>query len=152
MRMVDLLTPDRIEVGMQAHNKSQALERLATLLARGATGLDRAAILRVLREREELASTGVGNEVALPHGRVAGLSGVLAALAVAPVGVEFDAVDSRPVRIFLAVLAPERSAADHLRALARCSKLLREQDVRDRLLGARSVQDVWTVVSASESH
>jgi PTS system nitrogen regulatory IIA component len=146
MRLNDLLAKDRIDTSLSAANKPAALEALAALLARGADGLSAEAIAKVLRDREALASTGVGDEVAIPHGKVAGLKQVVAALALAPNGVEFDSIDQKPVRIFVAILAPERAASDHLRALARCSKLLRDNRVRERLFNAKSADEVLDIV------
>lgn len=146
MRLSDLLAKDRIDTSLSAANKPAALEALAALLARGSDGLNAEAIAKVLRDREALASTGVGDEVAIPHGKVAGLKQVVAALALAPSGVEFDSIDQKPVRIFVAILAPERAASDHLRALARCSKLLRDGRVRERLFHAKSPDEILDIV------
>lgn len=146
MRLSDLLAQDRIDTALSARDKSSALEALASLLARGAPGVASSTIARVLRDREQLASTGVGDEVAIPHGKVAGLRQIVAAMALSPVGVDFDSIDRKPVRIFVAILAPERSASDHLRALARCSKLLRDARVRERLVSARSPEEVLAIV------
>lgn len=146
MRLSDLLAPDRIEPALRVADKPAALDALAALLARGADGISTEVIARVLREREALASTGVGDEVAIPHGKVAGLSRVVAAMALAPEGVHFDSIDRRPVKILVAILAPERSASDHLRALARCSRLLRDARIRERLIAARTVDEVLEIV------
>ncbi len=146
MRLSDLLAKDRIDTSLSAADKPTALDALAKLLARGTDGISVETIARVLRDREGLASTGVGDEVAIPHGKVPGLTHVVAALALAPGGVDFDSIDHKPVRIFVAILAPERAASDHLRALARCSKLLRDPRIRDRLVASQSVEDVLAVV------
>lgn len=146
MRLSDLLAPDRIDTALRVGDKSAALDALASLLARGAEGIPVATIARVLRDREQLASTGVGDEVAIPHGKVAGLRHIVAAMGLSPQGIDFDSIDRRPVKIFVAILAPERSASDHLRALARCSKLLRDARVRDRLVRATSADEVLQIV------
>jgi PTS system nitrogen regulatory IIA component len=146
MRLSDLLAKDRIDTSLAVVDKRGALDALAKLLARGTEGFSAEAIAKVLRDREALASTGVGDEVAIPHGKLPGLKHVVAAFALVPQGVEFDSVDSRPVRIFVAILAPERAASDHLRALARCSKLLRDGRVRDKLFVAKTADDVLAVV------
>lgn len=147
MRLSDLLARDRIDTALRAGDKSAALESLAALLSKGAEGVSTEVIARVLRDREALASTGVGDEVAIPHGKVPGLRQVVAAVAIAPGGIEFDSIDRRPVKIFVAILAPERSASDHLRALARCSKLLRDARIRDRLIRATSADEVLQIVN-----
>ena len=146
MRLNDLLAKDRIDTSLSAANKPAALDALAALLARGTEGIPVDAIAKVLRDREALASTGVGDEVAIPHGKLSGLKHVVAALALVPGGVEFDSIDRKPVKIFVAILAPERAASDHLRALARCSKLLRDPRIRERLIAATSADDVLAVV------
>jgi PTS system nitrogen regulatory IIA component len=146
MRFSDLLAPDRIDPALRAGDKAAALEALAVLLARGTDGVSAAVISRVLHDREQLASTGVGDEVAIPHGKLAGLKNIVAAMALAPTGVDFDSIDKRPVRILVAILAPERSQSDHLRALARCSKLLRDARVREKLIAATSAEAVMDIM------
>ena len=135
MRFSDLLTIGRISTTLSVSSKDAALQALASLLLHDSELNDEAAVVQVLRDREGLASTGVGDEVAIPHGRLNGLSRIIAAVAIAPAGVDFDAIDHRPVRIFVAVLAPERAPGDHLRVLARVSRLLRDTRVRAALLG-----------------
>lgn len=150
MRLSDLLAEDRVTASLRAPTKEAALDALATLLAAGAGGLAPGAIAKVLRDREALASTGVGDEVAIPHGRVPGLTKIIAALAVAPEGVDFDAIDQRPVRILVAILAPERAPGEQLRALARVSRLLRDRRVRDRLLASLSATELFQIVRDEE--
>jgi PTS system nitrogen regulatory IIA component len=142
MRLADLVAVDRIEPNLPSGDKSAVLRVLGSLLARGVDGADAKVITKVLQDRESLASTGVGDEVAIPHGRMVGLEKVVAALAVSPAGVAFEAIDGKPVRIFVAILAPEKSATDHLRALARFSKLLRDPRVRSELLRERTAAGV----------
>lgn len=146
MRLSDLLTADRIDTALDVRDKPSAIEALARLLSSGADGSSAESIARVLRDRETLASTGVGDEVAIPHGKLAGLRQLVAAIALAPSGVDFESIDGKPVRIFVAILSPDRAASDHLRALARCSKLLRDPRIRERLLTARTPDDVLAVV------
>jgi len=150
MRLSDLLAEDRVSTSLSAPAKDVAIDALAALLARGAEGLNAATIARVLRDREVLASTGVGDEVAIPHGRVPGLGRIIAALAVAPAGVEFEAIDHRPVKIFVAILAPDRAPGDQLRALARVSKLLRDRRVREQLVASASPADLLRFVADEE--
>ncbi|MFO0647214.1 MAG: PTS sugar transporter subunit IIA [Polyangiales bacterium] len=147
MRFVELLSPDRIDTGLSVTSKSAALGAMASLLARGAPALGEAAILRALQAREETASTGVGDEVAVPHGRVAGLDKLVAALSLAPAGVEFDAIDGRPVRILVSIIAPERASGDHIRALACVARILHDGAARGLLLDARTPDEVLRIVA-----
>ena len=134
MRLSDLLARDRVDTALSVVDKDAALDAVANLLSQGTAGMTASTILRVLRTREGQQSTGVGDEVAIPHGRVAGLTRLVAALAIVPAGVEFDSIDHRPVKIFVAILAPDNRPKDQLSALARVSKLLRDPRVRGRLM------------------
>ncbi len=151
MRLSDLLARDRVDTTLTVADKDAALDAVATLLAQGTAGHSASTILRVLRVREGQQSTGVGDEVAIPHGRVSGLTRLVAALAIVPAGVEFESIDRRPVRIMVAILAPEGSAGDHLRALARVAKLLRDPRLRQRLLDAASPDDALKAIHDEES-
>ncbi len=150
MRLSDLLSDERVSTSLAATNKGAALDALATLLTQGPEAPERLAVVRVLREREALASTGVGDEVAIPHGRLPGLTRVIAAVALSPEGVEIDSIDRRPVRIFVAILAPERCPGDQLRALARVSRLLRDPRVRARIIAAESPAALLQIVREEE--
>ena len=151
MRLSDLLSHNRIDTGLKAPDKGEALRALADLLSRGLEGHTAASILQVLRAREAQQSTGVGDEVAIPHGRIAGLTRLAAAVAIVPDGVDFESIDRRPVRILVAILAPENSAGDHLRALARVAKLLRDGRIRQRLLDATSPDEALRAIVDEES-
>ncbi|MCS6797880.1 MAG: PTS sugar transporter subunit IIA [Myxococcota bacterium] len=147
MRLADILAVERVCTCVQATDKAGVLRELARLF----TGLDEEEVLRVLVERERLASTGVGSGVAIPHGRIRGTDRVLAAVAIAPAGIPFDSVDGRPATILVAVLAPDHNAGEHLRALARLSRILRDPAVRDRLLAARDPADALEVLLAEDA-
>lgn len=150
MRLSDLLARDRVDTALKVADKSAALDAVAALLAQGAEGHGPAAIIQVLRAREGQQTTGVGDEVAIPHGRIAGLPRLVAALAIVPDGVEFDSIDRRPVRIMVAILAPEGSAGDHLRALARVARLLRDARLRQQLLDASTPAGALQVILDEE--
>lgn len=150
MRLSDLLTPERVTVSLNADSKESALDALAALLVRGSDVLRADVVARVLKDRERLASTGVGDEVAIPHGRVPGLQRLLAAVALCADGVEFDAIDGRPVKIFVAILAPDRAPGDQLRALAKVSKLLRERGTRERILAATNATELLALFQDEE--
>ncbi len=150
MRLSDLLSDDRVDTALAATSKDAALDAIAALLVRGVDNVDVATIRKVLREREALASTGVGDEVAIPHGRLPGLARLVAALAIAPDGVEFESIDQRPVRIFVAILAPDANAGDHIRALVRVGKLLRDRRVREKIMNAQSSSAILQAIRDEE--
>lgn len=136
MRLAEILNERRVTVALHAPDKRAALDALAGLFVEDDPGLDRRAILRVFEEREALASTGVGSGVAIPHGRLHEVPRLVAVVGVCKAGVDFDAIDGRPAHILVAVLGPERQTGEHLKALARFSRLLRDEGVRHRLLEA----------------
>jgi nitrogen PTS system EIIA component len=124
---------------------------LAKLFARDGTQLSIRAVFDVLSERERLASTGIGSGVAIPHGRISVLDRLQAALAIAPDGIPFDAIDGSPVRIVVGVLAPQHHTGDHLRVLARVSRLLRSREVREKLLEAASAHDAYEIIARADA-
>ena len=140
--LAELLDPRRVSLGLKAQDKEGVLAELADLLAD--EGEDPTRIVEVLWAREQLASTGVGSGVAIPHGRLKGLRAIRATLGVHPEGVAFDAVDGERVHVFVAILAPEDRPSQHLKLLAEISRLLRHKEVRERL---RTAEDYEAVVA-----
>ncbi|GAC1546235.1 MAG: PTS sugar transporter subunit IIA [Polyangiales bacterium] len=148
MRLVEIMTEDRVVVTRGLQGKPAALDAIAKLLAKGTPSRDAPAILAVLAEREGLQSTGIGDGVAIPHGFLVELDTQIAALVIAADGVEFEAIDGRPARIILGVVGPKRgmhAQVEHLRILARVSKVLREPSLREKVLGARTSLEVFTL-------
>ena len=132
MNIGDLLSADSIHADFKASSKKQALQSLARRMAIK-TGLDEREIFAKLLERERLGSTGVGKGVAIPHARVAGLRQVTGLFAKLSSPIDFDSVDERPIDIVFMLLAPEEAGADHLKALASVSRLLRDDSTCKKL-------------------
>jgi PTS system nitrogen regulatory IIA component len=152
MRLSEILTLERVDTHLDAADKTDVLRALSRLIAREPTPVpEPASIERVLGEREKLASTGIGDGVAIPHGRVAGLDRFVAALAIRREGVPFDAIDGRPASIFFAVVGPEKAAGEHLKCLARIGRVLRDDAVRSRLLSATEPADALAIVTSADS-
>lgn len=153
MHLTDLLTAERTTVRHNenggAFDKADALHLLATLLARGA-GIQAATIEQVLREREALQSTGIGEGVAIPHGALGELDKQVAAVLTVPEGVEFQAIDDAKVNILFAVISPKRASGEHLKTLARVSRLLRSKAFRERLLSVGSGAEVFKLLCDEE--
>ncbi len=154
MRLIELLTQERVgirhnEEGSQSLDKAGVLRVLAQTLAPGAH-VDPADVERVLSEREQLQSTGIGEGVAIPHGALAQLQTQYAALLVVPEGVDFSAIDGLKVTLLFAVIGPKRATGEHLKTLARVSRLLRNKAFRDRLVAAPSAQSAYALIVAEE--
>ncbi len=154
MGLADVLSVDRVSVSTVTEgvvrDKVGALDRLSEMLASGARGVSAAQIQHVLAEREAVQSTGVGGGVAVPHGAVAELDHQVGSVLVCPDPIPFDAIDGEPVRILFALVGPKGSPAQHLKILARMSRLLRHEDFRQHLARAACGADAFALIIAAE--
>jgi PTS system nitrogen regulatory IIA component len=135
MEIDELLAPGSVVARLRVGSKKQALQELARRAAE-VTGLHERSIFEVLLERERLGTTGVGNGIAIPHGKLPGLTRLYGLFARLEHPVDFDSIDEQPVDLIFLLLAPESAGADHLKALARVSRLLRDRVVCEKLRGA----------------
>lgn len=153
MLLTELLSKERTAVrhnnGESALDKAQALHVLAELLSHG-TAITRETIEQVLVEREALQSTGIGEGVAIPHGALGDLDKQVAAVLTVPEGLDFQAIDDAKVNILFAVISPKRASGEHLKTLARVSRILRSKGFRERLLSAGDGSEVFTLLCAEE--
>ena len=155
MRLTDLLTSERVAI---RHNdsapvpldKGAVVHLLAQLLATGAR-VDGGEVERVLVEREQLQSTGIGEGVAIPHGALPQLENQYASLLIVPEGVDFAAIDGQAVQILFAVIGPKRATGEHLKTLARVSRLLRNKAFRDQLVAAPGSKEAYDLIAAEET-
>ncbi|WP_374597175.1 PTS sugar transporter subunit IIA [Brevundimonas sp.] len=141
MDIAQMLARDGVVLRSGASSKRQALHTVAETAAR-ALGIDEAAVLHALLEREALGSTGLGSGVALPHARIEGLDRVVAVFVRLDTPVAYEAVDDRPVDLIFALFAPPTDGAGHLRALAAASRALRSAEMRQRLRQAKTTDAV----------
>jgi len=152
MEIEDLITPAGVIPKLRATGKKHALQELAKRAA-DVTGLHERAIFDVLLERERLGSTGVGNGIAIPHGKLPELQKLHGVFARLDSPIDFDSVDDQPVDLVFLLLAPEAAGADHLKALARVSRLLRDRTVCEKLRGANSADALYALLTeARTSH
>jgi PTS system nitrogen regulatory IIA component len=155
MLVSEILTATQVSVAGELEgvvlSKAEALQRLGALLASGLGGTgDAAEIERVLAERERLQSTGVGSGVAIPHGSMEGIERLTGAVLLCPQPIDFDAIDGAPVSIFFAVIGPKRATGEHLKTLARISRLLRDERFRQRLLEVPTGPSAFELIVAEE--
>lgn len=144
--MADLISPATVIPNLRGTSKKQALQDLARHAA-GVTGIRERAILDVLLERERLGTTGVGRGVAIPHGKLPDLSRVHGFIARLEKPIDFDSVDESPVDLIFLLLAPEAAGADHLKALAKVSRLLRDERLCNQLRGCETRDALYALVS-----
>jgi len=135
MLLTDLVAPNAVIPALKVNNKKQAIQELAARAAQ-LTGQNERAICDILMQREKLGSTGVGNGIAIPHGKLPKLGRLFGLFARLDRPIDFEALDGQPVDLVFLLLAPEAAGADHLKALARVSRLLRDRTICEKLRGA----------------
>jgi nitrogen PTS system EIIA component len=146
LRISEFLSPEALIADLQARDKQEVLREMSAVLARAHPSLKEERLVEVLREREKLGSTGIGEGVAIPHGKLPGLTNLVAAFGVSRQGVDFEAIDGKPTYLFFALVAPENSAGVHLKALARISRLFKNPRFRASILEATSAADIHALI------
>ena len=146
MEIADLITPHSVVAQLHATNKKQALQELAKRAA-ATTGIHERAIYDVLIERERLGSTGIGMGIGIPHGKLSGLTRLYGIFARLERPIPFEAIDDQPVDLIFLLLAPETAGADHLKALALVSRLLRDREVCDKLRGTDNPDALYALLT-----
>ena len=152
MKLVDILSPDAICVELVAQTKPDALKELCALLGRAGKLPDVPAMVKTLEEREALGSTGIGQGVAIPHGKSTAIKEQAAALGISKRGVEFDALDGEPVHIVFLLVAPADAAGNHLKALAKVSRLLKDKFFRQALRDAKTSAELLTIIREEDEY
>lgn len=152
MELTDIITPETVVCNLKANSKKQVLQELAHIIA-PVSDVEERLVFETLLQRERLGSTGVGNGVAIPHGKLAGLKRIYGAFARTSKPVAFDAMDDQPVDLFFMLLAPEGSGADHLKALSRTARILRQPDKLTALRNTEDEEAVYSIlIAAQEAH
>jgi PTS system nitrogen regulatory IIA component len=146
MNISDLLAPEAVIPALKAQTKKQLLQELAARAA-SQTKLPEKRIFETLIERERLGTTGVGAGIAIPHGRMAGVTRITGVFARLEGGLDYEAVDGQPVDLVFMLLAPENAGADHLKALARVSRLLRNQTLCEKLRAAATAEAIYAILT-----
>lgn len=146
MTITDLVAPEAIVPALKVTSKKQALQELAARAA-ALTGQNERAIFEVLLQREKLGTTAVGYGVAIPHGKLPKLPKMFGLFSRLDRTIDFEALDGQPVDLIFLLLAPEGSGADHLKALARVARLLRDQETTSKLRAARDAEAIYAVLA-----
>lgn len=151
MQLSDLLTPNRIKIPLVGRTKEELLRELVDVVSDGEASEHRDELLRAVRDREAVLSTGIGNGVAIPHGKSSILPDLRMAAGTARNPIEYDALDGQPVRLIFLLVGPETAAGPHIKALSRIARLIRSEDVRDQLLSAKTADDFIAALRSAES-
>ena len=151
MEINDLISSDVVVASLKATSKKQVLQDLSRRAA-DATGLHERAIFDVLMERERLGTTGVGNGIAIPHGKLPNLDKLHGLFARLEKPIDFQSIDEQPVDLIFLLLAPESAGADHLKALARVSRLLRDRAVCEKLRGTDQSEALYALLTENSTH
>ena len=150
MPLNDLVTPNAVIPALKVNNKKQAIAELAAKAA-VLTGQSERDILEILLQREKLGSTGVGNGVAIPHGKLPKLGKLFGLFARLDRAIDFEALDNQPVDLVFLLLAPEGAGADHLKALARVARLLRDPEIVNKLRESRDAEAIYAVLALTQA-
>ena len=150
MQLTEILTPERIKIPLSARTKQEAIEELLDLLVANGDVRDREPALQAVTERERTRSTGIGNGLAVPHGKCSAVDGLVMAMGVAPEGIDFQSVDGRPVTLVALLLAPVDQTGPHIQALARISRVLTTESVRRRAKTATRPAQLLKIIAEEE--
>lgn len=151
MKIAEFLSPKAVIADLSASSKTEVLTELSRGLERAHPELNADRVLEVFQDRERLRSTGIGEGMAIPHGKLSGLPQLMASFGVARSGVEFEAADGKPTYLFFALLAPENSAGLHLKALARISRLFKNEKFRQAIIDAKTPEEIYRLISEEDA-
>jgi len=152
MKILDFLCQEAIVTDLEARTKKEVITELAELLAKAKKVKSVEEIVKVLMEREQLGSTGIGQGVAIPHGKTDLVNEIVAAFGVSKKGIDFDALDGEPVYLVFLLLAPQEAAGTHLKALAKISRLLKDKFFRQALRNATSPEELVKIISEEDKY
>jgi PTS system nitrogen regulatory IIA component len=147
MKIADIFRKEHIVERLQSKTKGDVLAELSGVFLHGDSKLRHEAVVNTLLEREKLGSTGIGDGIAIPHGKIADLDNLIVSFGRSIEGVEFDAMDGKPAHLFFLLLAPENTTGQHLKALAKISKMLKDKTFRKKLMEAKSKDEFYTVIA-----
>ena len=151
MKITDILSPDMVVADLKGATKPEVLNELAKVLAAKYKEVKLGDLTAVLAERERLGSTAIGDGIAIPHGKLRGVTKIIGVFGRHVQGVDFDSLDGGPSHLFFVLVAPEDSASLHLKALARVSRLLKDGSFRSRLLAAGDSAELYSLIKEEDN-
>ncbi|MBW2385572.1 MAG: PTS sugar transporter subunit IIA [Deltaproteobacteria bacterium] len=151
MKIMDILVRDAVILDLVSKTKADLLAEMAGALAKAEPSVDAERLLQVLIEREGLQSTGIGEGVAIPHGKMSGLDGLVASFARSRQGVDFESIDGQLTQLFFLLVVPEHSGGQHLKALARISRFFRDPQFRQKLVEAEELDEIFAAIDEEDA-
>src|SRR3982750_4068542 len=151
MRLSELLKPQNIKLGLAARNKSEAISELVNLLAANKEVTDAKKVLDAVMERECTRTTGIGNGLAIPHGKCTGTDHLVMAIGRCETPIDFQSIDGRPVTLIWLLSSPPDKTGPHIHALARISRLMTIDKFRQALAGAKTPQEIFDIIVQQEN-
>ena len=153
MKLPEIIEENNIIPELRAKDKKGVLEELAEAISRHEPSIDKGALVKVLVERERLGSTGIGDGVAIPHGKMNGVSRPIISFGRSKQGLDFDSMDGQPAHLFFLLIAPEASSSVHLQVLAKIAKILKNRDFRKKLMEPGTKKELYQrIVQADEEY
>ena len=146
MKLSEVLKKEAVLANLDAADKTEVLKELSSFTADYYSSLNEAKLLEVLTAREKICSTALDEGVAIPHGKLSGINGIIAVFARKKDGVNFDSLDGNPTQLFMLLLSPENSTGEHINALARISKIFKNKMTRSKLLEANSKEEIYDIL------
>lgn len=150
MNITDMFKKEFIIEELKSRTRRGVLTELSEIFSHANIGVDYDNMVEVLLEREKLGSTGIGGGIAIPHGKLAGLENLIVSFGRSRDGIDFDSMDGKPVHIFFLLMAPENSAGQHLKALARISRMLKDDSFKTDLIKATSVESLYGIIKEKD--
>jgi PTS system nitrogen regulatory IIA component len=150
MNITDLLQKEFVVKELKSKTKKEVLFELSEVFLQGGLSVDCDAMVEVLLEREKLGSTGIGDGIAIPHGKLPGLDNLIVSFGRSKDGIDFDSLDGKPVHLFFLLMAPENTAGQHLKALAKISRMLKEESFRKELIEGEASDDIYTIIDKKD--
>lgn len=150
MKLMDILSEDRVKIPLESIDKEKIIEEMVAMIDRSTELGNKELILKAVLDREAVMSTGVGDEIAIPHGKSDGVADIVAALGITKEPVNFNSLDNKPVRLVWLLVGPQDKTGPHLKALSRISRLMHKKDFRDRLINTVEPRDILNVIGSEE--
>ncbi len=152
MKILDILAMDSIVPDLKGTTKKQVLEELIDAVKQNKPHIEREHLMKVLLERERLGSTGIGDGIAIPHGKLRDIDDLVLSFGRSTEGIDFESMDGKPVHLFFLLVAPETCAGIHLRALAKIARLLKNGTVRKRLAKVDNREDIFSIIQQEDEN